>query len=521
MILHQAGPELVRDQDFSLLFRDWLAGRAALGPAMQDLGRFLSPAAATRPAPVWADSRWRAGWMAELAEDLPDEESRQRLAENVGRLAAGAADLVITGQQPGFLGGPLYTLFKVATAVAAAVARSAAGRPTLPLFWSADDDDDWREALEPWLWDPRRRTFLHAQPPAEATGNMVGAAPAAVWGVADGHWLDEQAERHPLAADLAALWVAAIWSGSSWGRLQRRALLRVFRGTGLLMVSGNDPALHAAASPFYERLAAGRGSLVGGAHGRGAELSGLGYHAQIQDSSLERFLYIAEGGRRLALTEDLEALPDASLLRPGVAARSLVQDWLFRPAGVVVGPGEVAYLKQLEPVYESFGVPRCPLLPRLFGQLAPPGVEIPLEESAPDPEDQAVSTTASGIAMTARASLAEALSELGTEPERAAELASHQAGRWEQAARMLLAKEMRRASARRGPEPVPWINGPRGQRQERILASHWATALWGDELVGALLRAAAAHLGVGRAGTWREYRIVVPALIAGQSPDHS
>ena len=30
-----------------------------------------------------------------------------------------------------------------------------------------------------------------------------------------------------------------------------------------------------------------------------------------------------------------------------MAARSLVQDWLFRPAAVVVGPGELAYLKQL------------------------------------------------------------------------------------------------------------------------------------------------------------------------------
>ncbi len=515
MILHQAGPELVRDQDFSLLFRDWLAGRAVLGPAVPDLGRFLSPVAERTPAPAWGNARWRASWMAELAEDLPDEESRQRLAENVERLIAGATDLVITGQQPGFLGGPLYTLFKVATAVAAAVARSAGGRPTLPLFWSADDDDDWREALEPWLWDPRRRAFLHAQPPAEATGNMVGAAPAAVWGVADGHWLDEQAERHPLAADLAALWVAAIWGGTSWGRLQRRALLRVFRGTGLLVVSGNDPALHAAAAPCYERLAAGRDVLLRRAHGRGEELSSLGYHAQIQAPSLERFLYVEENGRRLALTEDLETLPVTSLLRPGVAARSLVQDWLFRPAGVVVGPGELAYLKQLEPVYESFAVPRCPLLPRLFGQLAPPGVEILLEESGPAPEDQAVAATASQIAVTARASLAEALSELGTEPERAAELASHQAARWQQAASTLLAREMRRASARRGPEPVPWLNGPRGQRQERILASHWATALWGDELVGALLRAAAAHLGAGRAGTWREYRIVVPALMAG------
>jgi hypothetical protein len=515
MILHQSGPELVRDQDFSLLFREWLAGREVLGSAVQDLDRFLSPVASAAPGPAWINAHWRANWMAELAEDLPDEESRQRLAENVARLAAGTADLVVTGQQPGFLGGPLYTLFKIATVVAAAVARSAAGRPTLPLFWSADDDDDWREALLPWLWDPRRRAFLHAQFPAGATDGMVGAAPAAVWGVADGSWLDEQAERHPLAADLAAQWVAAIWGGGSWGRLQRRALLRVFRGTGLLVVSGNEPALHEAAAPFYERLAAERGILAAGTHRRGEELSTLGYHAQIMDTSLDRFLYSEENGRRLALAEEGEPLPPPSRLRPGVAARALVQDWLFRPAGVVVGPAELAYLKQLEPAYASFEVPRSPLLPRLFGQLVPPGVEVLREEGGPVPEDQAVAATASEIAMAARKSLAVALSELGTAPERAAELASRQAARWQQSATTLLARELRRASAPWGAGPVPWLNGPRGQRQERTLASHWATALWGDELVEALLRAAAAHLGAGRAGTWREYRIVVPALNAG------
>ena len=61
---------------------------------------------------------------------------------------------MITGQQPGFLGGPLLTIYKIATAVALARRETAAGRPTVPVFWLGDDDDDLREALDPALWDP-------------------------------------------------------------------------------------------------------------------------------------------------------------------------------------------------------------------------------------------------------------------------------------------------------------------------------------------------------------------------------
>lgn len=50
---------------------------------------------------------------------------------------------VVTGQQPGFLGGPLFTLYKALTAIATAERVEAAlGRRCVPVFWVASEDHD-------------------------------------------------------------------------------------------------------------------------------------------------------------------------------------------------------------------------------------------------------------------------------------------------------------------------------------------------------------------------------------------
>src|SRR5690606_6062480 len=54
---------------------------------------------------------------------------------------------VLTGQQPGLLGGPAMALCKALTAVARARAASARlNRPVIPVFWAAGDDSDLAES---------------------------------------------------------------------------------------------------------------------------------------------------------------------------------------------------------------------------------------------------------------------------------------------------------------------------------------------------------------------------------------
>jgi uncharacterized protein YllA (UPF0747 family) len=59
-------------------------------------------------------------------------------ATNAARLAEPGAAAVVTGQQAGLFGGPLFVLYKaLATRVVARRVEAARGRPVVPVFWVA------------------------------------------------------------------------------------------------------------------------------------------------------------------------------------------------------------------------------------------------------------------------------------------------------------------------------------------------------------------------------------------------
>ena len=74
--------------------------------------------------------------------------------ENALRLAEPGVLAVVTGQQPGLLGGPLLTAHKAAGALALARALEAEhGVPVVPVFWLASEDHDLEEANRLWFHD--------------------------------------------------------------------------------------------------------------------------------------------------------------------------------------------------------------------------------------------------------------------------------------------------------------------------------------------------------------------------------
>jgi bacillithiol synthase len=522
MIAVQLGADLIHHADIDGVFRTWLAGCGDTGHATGELQDFLGGRRGGDLATgvIWADAGWREAWLEEHLGDCPDDEERRHARAAVEQLSGGGAEVVITGQQPGFLGGPVYTLYKIATVIVLAELRSAAGTPTVPVFWSGDDDDDLREALQPVAWDPTRRVLLHHELRGRGglgADRMVGSLPAFDYASGGSRWLAEHAHRNDLARDLAAIWDEAVREGRSWGQLQRRALLRVFRGRGLLIVRGDDARMHAAAAPFYDRLWTMREDVRAAARLGGARLEASGAAVALGESSIQRFLHRGRDGRRQPLARDhAGSLPDPSELRPGVIARSPVQDWLFWPAGVVVGPGEAAYLRQLVPVYDLLEVPRAPLLPRLVAQLGPEGYgefrswAMELADREPSHADRTERDGARRVVETARASLMMLLGEeTGVSDGRLDQLGDQVIARWARYLDGVIDREQRRQRDRTVAGQPAWLR-PEGRRQERSLAAVAAAALWGDEFQDALAHAGRRHIDAGLAGDWREYLLTVP-----------
>lgn len=510
----------------SRLFSDWIDGR--LDASFVEPGQ--RGAAAEMEAALEADrtaeavplfqSSWVEGWMKTQALDLPSESDRDLFISQVASLKAAEADIVVTGQQPGFLGGPLYTLYKVATTIALARVRSLAGKPTVPVFWSGDDDDDLAEALHPVALEQGGAELVPGPAEVVPVGRkerpgMLGRRSGDPVTAAGSVWLNQMSaiNGNPLALDLSAIWKEAVADGWTWSRLARRSLLRVFSGTGLMVVSGDDPGLHATAAPLYESIREKTDALAELAENRGNELINHGWHAQINKRSLRRPLFRVEGNKRLPW-EPGSPYPDPSELRPGVMLRSPVQDWLLRPAAVVVGPGELAYLRQLDPVYEELGINRSPLVPRFFAWLLPEEMDPVLlktfrERRTSDP--QLAAKLAEKAENEARQILGNILKDDLKLPEnRAMALAEGRSRRWRKGVEAMLRDEIERSGREAPPLGPDWVF-PQGSRQERLLAYLCAAGIWGDDLVASCLEAAAEHLGLGTKGKWREFVIEVPS----------
>jgi len=488
------------------LYHAWLTGQSVLGScgAGEELAAALTAPDPARLAPLWQADEFAACLPAEF-RNLPQ----------------GPA-VVVTGQQPGFLGGPLLTLYKIATAVSLAAQRTAAGRPTVPVFWSGDDDDDLAEALATVGWDRDtgalvRSDLRHRLTAAETQRFIVADLAAADWAASGREYLQKATTPDGLQNDLAGIMAAAVAHEQTMGPGQAAVLARLFAGTGLVIIRGHDRRLHRIATPFYERLAGQLDALAAVGRERGAELVNAGYHAQISERSLSRPLFLTEQGRRRPVREFTP--DDIPGLRPGVMLRSPLQDWLLQPAAVVVGPGELAYLRQLDPLYAALAVPRSPLVPRMSGWVLPKGAVTgelatlirPGQNEQMTAPDRTAEAWADAVIAPAQREMARLLVDnLGLPPERAAAMADSRARRFRKGVLAMFRAETARQDHERVAEAPPWIL-PDGRRQERALGLLSAVGLWGQDLLTAILAAAETHLTNGRRDNWRELAIMVPA----------
>ena len=487
-------------------WRDFLTGN---GPAVQS------------GAPLaLLHTEWARQWAAEMRGDLADELSRDHFSRQVSLAEQGRLDLIVTGQQPGFLGGPLYTLYKISTAVALAELRTAAGRPAVAVFWSGDDDDDLSEALQPVGWDPVDRRLIRSEgwPRRRQQGSirqMVGTLQARHWSRQAAMLLTrlaDSSDQGSLSISFAEIWNCSLRQDWNWTRLNRKALLWAFKGKPLWVISGRDPHLHAAGREYYLKFLARKDAWAPLVRARGEELTRLGWHAQITESSLRRPLFLARDGRRIPLPKEKSDTGGQGLI-PGVMLRSLLQDGLLRPAAVVAGPAEVAYLEQLRPLYEDLGLERAPIFPRLFAWVLPPDFdqkELTKFSGRGKVDLEHLKNLGQSASTLAAAEVRRILiQELGVAPGRAEELAQKRGKRWLRSLLPMLTREQGQTRLENLAAWPEWV-APLGGRQERVLSWVGACALWGQPLVDTVLVAARKHLELGvQDGDWREFLITV------------
>jgi len=291
-------------------------------------------------------------------------------------IADGTVRVVITGQQPGVLGGPLMTLYKIETARALAAAVEAAhGVPCVPVYWMGADDSDFAEIRELVLLGADRRVLSTSLPTGAHDAAMPVGDIAASWlsGLWDG--LDAFVDG---AADVGEVVSRALRSGDDHGGVTAR-IVAGLTGGGVLVVDARDAELRECARDVILEYIDREDEVRARVDALGRELEAHGFHAQLSlgpDSGV----FLLEDGRRGKVALDRRAELRARLeahvadAAPGVVLRNLVQDVVFDPVATVLGPAEIAYRAQIRGVYDLFGKEPPVAFPRLFATWVPPEV---------------------------------------------------------------------------------------------------------------------------------------------------
>ena len=334
-----------------------------------------------------------AHWL-ELLRLLAEQNTGSTQAAALEALGGGAG-VVVTGQQVGLFGGPLFTPFKAATALARARQATAAGQPHAAVFWLATEDHDFAE-INHVVFPARRELHTLVYAKAPTTPQPVGGL---VLDESITPLVDQAYELLGASEAMEAL-AAAYQPGRTFAQAFAEFYSRAFAAQGLLVLDAGSRAFHRIGAPVLRAAVERADELHAALLERNQALEAAGYHAQVavgEQSSL-LFLIDQSSGARVALkrlapsaaesaglwqagrqsfsTEELLGILDAEPERisPSALLRPVFQDFLLSTSELVGGPAEIAYFAQSSVLYERILGRVTPALPRFSATLIEPAI---------------------------------------------------------------------------------------------------------------------------------------------------
>jgi len=289
---------------------------------------------------------------------------------------------VVTGQQAGLFGGPLYTLLKAITALQLARrAREEHGVPAVAIFWVDSEDHDWEEV----------RSCPVLDGDLELRSVALGApAGAGEWPVAqialDGDVdrvvgeLGAALQRTEFTDEVVEALRDAYRPGFGMADAFARWMDRLLGSRGLIVFESADKAAKPLVAELFARELEQPGRTASLALAAGQAMRARGHEPQVVPQADAVALFRLNGGRHGIRVRDghfvvQDAPMDAAGLiaqartapehfSPNVLLRPLAQDTLFPTVAYISGPSELAYLGQLKDVYAHFDIPMPLVYPR-------------------------------------------------------------------------------------------------------------------------------------------------------------
>ena len=320
-----------------------------------------------------------------VSKQYEDIECSQLTRNNINLLQSPKTLAVVTGQQLGILGGPLYTFYKIITTIKLArqMADEYKNYNFVPVFWLEGDDHDFDEIrLVNIFGEDNSLTSIAYDDGMDVDENRGSVG---IKNIDDNiedffNTLITKTRKTDFTGELVSKLKDAYFSGTSFKDAFFDLLHSIFDKYGIIFFDPADSTVKKELSPVFKQELMNYRKHTDALVLRSAELEET-YHAQVKVRPIN--LFLIENKERLAIEPDengyklkgkrtkltydellniLGERPDK--ISPNVILRPICQDYLLPTAFYVGGPGEISYFAQIMAIYDFFDISAPIIYPR-------------------------------------------------------------------------------------------------------------------------------------------------------------
>lgn len=329
----------------------------------------------------------------DFASRIPDIISNQyanlnpsgKTVQNIKKLADKKTLAIVTGQQLGILGGPLYTFYKIITAIKLSqfLSERYDDYNFVPVFWLEGDDHDFNEVRTIKIIDDNNslvtvgyKEEIEEDDLKQSVGlikldNSINDFFTA---------LEKELKETEFKSSLLQQLKNCFQEGRTFKAAFRDLIFNYFDNYGLVIFDPQTDEVKQLLKPIFKKEITDFRIHTEQLVHVSATLEEL-YHAQVKVKPVNLFLRVDEGRHSIEpvenefrlrrkrksytqeqLLEVLENEPDK--FSPNVLLRPICQDYLLPTAFYIAGPSEIAYFAQLKPLYELYNIVEPIIYPR-------------------------------------------------------------------------------------------------------------------------------------------------------------
>lgn len=293
---------------------------------------------------------------------------------------------IVTGQQLGLFGGPLYTLYKIITTLKFSeyLNDKYSDYNFVPIFWLEGEDHDFQEVSSINLINKSNEviSLKYDKSYKSSDSNLGGIGELKFDDTINSIFqqLNESILETEFSNRITSIFSTAYQKGMTFKSAFVLLINALFENSGLIFFDPHNNNSKKMLDVIFEKELRNISNTCQLVINQ-SDIIEKRYHAQVKPRPINLFMFYNGGryaiephpkGFSLKGTRKIFSLDEMlgflqnnpNIFSPNVVLRPICQDYLFPTLAYVAGPSEIAYFAQLKKVYENFDIEEPIIYPR-------------------------------------------------------------------------------------------------------------------------------------------------------------